>query len=63
MPIFVQCFGIKIKDKQAAVFKRMTGVHKKTFRLMVREVNKHDQKKVNKKGNNRSHPFKLSVED
>ena len=56
-------FWYQIKDKQAAVFKRLTGVYKKTFRLMVREVNKYDQKKVKKKGNSRSRPFKLCVED
>jgi hypothetical protein len=56
-------FWHQIKDKEAAVFKRLTGVHKKTFRLMVREVNNHDQKIVKKKGNSRSRPFKLSVED
>jgi hypothetical protein len=56
-------FWQQIKDKEATVFKRLTGVHKKTFRLMVREVNNHDLKKVKKKGNSRSRPFKLSVED
>lgn len=56
-------FWHQIKDKEAAVFKRLTGVHKKTFRLMVREVSNHDQKIVKKKGNSRSRPFKLSIED
>ena len=56
-------FWHQIKDKEPAIFKRLTGVYKKTFRLMVREVNKYDQKKVKSKCNNRSRPFKLCVED
>lgn len=44
-------------------FKRLTGVKLKTFKLMVKVVQKHDEKEAKKKGNNRSHPFKLCVED
>ena len=56
-------FWHQVKDKQPTVFKRLTGVYKKNFRLMVREMNKHDLKQVKKKGNSRSRPFKLGVED
>ncbi len=44
-------------------FKRLTGVDKKTLKLIAKEVRSHDEKKVRKKGNNRSRPHKLSVED
>ena len=44
-------------------FKRLTGVEIKTFKRMVHEVRSHEKKSVRKKGNNRSRPFKLSIED
>ena len=53
--------NIKCYTKQQ--FKRLTGVEIKTFKLMAKEVRKHEQKIIKKKGNNRSHPFSLSVED
>lgn len=56
-------FWENIKQHNNPNFKRLTGVKRNTFRLMVREVKKHDDKIIKKKGNNRSHPFKLSVEN
>jgi len=56
-------FWEKIKQQTNPNFKRLTGVKRNTFKLMVREVKKHDDKIINRKGNNRSHPFKLCVED
>lgn len=56
-------FWDKIKQQTNPNFKRLTGVKRNTFKLMVREVKKHDDKIIDKKGNNRSHPFKLCVED
>ena len=44
-------------------FKRSTGVELKTFKVMVQEVRRHDEKAATKKGNKRSRPFKLSIED
>ncbi len=38
-------------------------IKKETFKLMAKTVHNHEQKIVQHKGNNRSHPFKLSVED
>ena len=56
-------FWEKIKNHKNPDFKRLTGVKRKTFKLMVKEVQKYDRKIVVKKGNNRSRPYKLSVED
>lgn len=56
-------FWENIKQHSKANFKRLTGVEIKTFKLMVREIKNHEKKTVRKKGNNRSRPFKLSVED
>jgi Helix-turn-helix of DDE superfamily endonuclease len=56
-------FWDKIKNHAAANFKRLTGVELKTFKVMVKEVRRHDSKKAEKKGNERSRPFQLSVED
>lgn len=56
-------FWEKIKGHSNKNFKRLTGVQLKTFKLMVKEVRKYDEKKVQKKGNNRTRPFKLMVED
>ena len=56
-------FWEKIKNRTNPDFKRLTGVKRKTFKLMVKEVQKHDRKIVVKKGNNRSRPYKLCVED
>lgn len=44
-------------------FKRLTGVKLKTFRLMVKAVKLEEQKKVKRKGNHRSRPYILSIED
>ncbi len=56
-------FWQDIKDRETASFKRLTGVSKKTFRLMVRAVVRFDEKIIKKKGNQRSRPFTLSVPD
>lgn len=56
-------FWEKIKKHSAGNFKRLTGVELKTFQLMSKEVKNHNAQKVKKKGNDRSHPFKLSIED
>ena len=56
-------FWKDIRDKEAASFRRLTGVTKKTFRLMARAVKDRDKKKVREKGNQRSRPFLLGVED
>lgn len=56
-------FWNKIKHHSVPNFKRLTGVELKTFKVMVREVKKHDSKKAEKKGNKRSRPFHLSNED
>lgn len=56
-------FWEKIKKRSIKSFKRLTGVELKTFKMMAKEVKIHDAKKVQKKGNERSRPFKLSVED
>jgi len=52
-----------IKHLDDSRFKRLTGVKLKTFRLMVKAVKKEEQKKVKRKGNHRSRPFLLSIED
>lgn len=56
-------FWEKIKNHTNPNFKRLTGVKRKTFKLMVKEVRNHDRRIVRKKRNNRSHPYKLCVED
>jgi Helix-turn-helix of DDE superfamily endonuclease len=52
-----------IKDYSEKNFKRLTGVELKTFRLMSEIVYDYEDKIIQKKGNHRSRPFKLSVED
>jgi hypothetical protein len=56
-------FWKNIKQRTEKDFKRLTGVELQTFKLMVKEVRSHDQKMIRRKGNNRSRPYKLSVED
>ena len=56
-------FWKDIKGRDGSSFKRLTGVQQKTFRLMVKAVKQKDEKVVKKKGNRRSRPFGLSVED
>lgn len=56
-------FWEKIKNQSKPSFKRLTGVEFKTFKLMVVEVKRHEIKKNQKKGNARSRPFKLSIEN
>ena len=52
-----------IKRLSKAHFKRNSGVELKTFKLMVKAVNECTEKIVKKKGNKRSRPFKLNVQD
>ena len=52
----------QVKSKPSAQFKRLTGVQKKMFKLMVKAVEAHDEKIVRKEGNHRS-PFSLGIED
>ncbi len=56
-------FWENIKNRTNPDFKRLTGVKRTTFRLMVKEVQNHDKKKRYKRGHNRTHPYKLSTED
>jgi hypothetical protein len=56
-------FWKNIKDHPEKNFKRLTGVEKKTFKLMVKEVQNVDKKTIKKKENKRSRPFKLCTED
>lgn len=56
-------FWEKIKNQSKPSFKRLTGVEFKTFKLMTKEVKQFEVKKNQKKGNARSRPFKLSIED
>ena len=56
-------FWAEVKNRQAASFRRLTGVNKKTFRLMVKAVKESEEKKVKKRGNHRSRPYSLSMED
>jgi hypothetical protein len=56
-------FWKNIKRYEKAEFKRLTGVELGTFKVMAKEVRKHDKKIVSQKGNNRSRPFHLSTED
>ena len=53
----------KIKNHSRENFKRLTGVELKTFKMMAKEVARHDAKIEQRKGNKRSRPFKLSIED
>lgn len=52
-----------IKRLSKAHFKRNSGVEFKTFKLMVKAVKECDEKIVKKKGNKRSRPFKLCIQD
>ena len=56
-------FWEKIKNHTNPNFKRLTGVKRQTFKLMVKQVRNHERRIIRKKGNRRSHPSKLSVED
>jgi hypothetical protein len=56
-------FWDNIKQRNNSDFKRLTGVKRMTFKLMVREIKNHERKRVLKRGNKRSRPYKLSVED
>lgn len=56
-------FWENVKNHNNPNFKRLTGIQRCTFKLMVKEVRNHEKKIIKKKGNNRSHPFKLCVED
>lgn len=56
-------FWEKIKNHTNPNFKRLTGVKRKTFKLMVKEVRSYENKIIRKKGNNRSRPYKLCIED
>ena len=56
-------FWEKIKQHSKENFKRLTGVELNTFKLMIKEIRKHEEKIKKKRGNKRSRPFKLSVED
>ena len=56
-------FWEKIKNQTKPNFKRLTGVELKTFKWMTLEVKRHQIRKNIKKGNARSRPFKLSIED
>ena len=56
-------FWKDIKDKEEATFKRLTGVKKKTFGLMVKAVKQKQATNVKKRGNHCSRPFVLCVED
>ena len=56
-------FWKDIKNRKAASFKRLTGVTKRTFWLMLTAVRDSEDKQVKKRGNRRSRPFKLCTED
>jgi hypothetical protein len=56
-------FWKKIKNLKNGNFKRLTGVKRNTFKSMVREVRTFNERIVRKKGNHRSCPSKLSIED
>ena len=56
-------FWENIKHHSNKNFKRLTGVGLKTFKLMVKEVRNYDNKIIKRRGNSRSHPYKLSIED
>jgi hypothetical protein len=56
-------FWKKIKKYSKKHFKRLTGVELKTFKMMAKEVRSHDAKRIKKKGDKRSRPFKLCEED
>ena len=56
-------FWENIKHHSNENFKRLTGVSLKTFKRMVKEVRNYEKKIVKKRGNSRSRPYKLSIED
>lgn len=56
-------FWKDIKDKEEASFKRLTGIGKKTFRLMLKAVKEKEARLIQRKGNQRSRPFRLCTED
>lgn len=56
-------FWKKIKNLTNGNFKRLTGVKRNTFKLMLNEVRNHNRRIERRRGNNRSRPSKLSVED
>jgi len=56
-------FWEKIKGYSKRSFKRLTGVEKKTLKLMAREVRAQDEKRIKKQGHNRGRPFDLIIED
>lgn len=56
-------FWENIKDLKDGNFKRLTGVKQNTFKSMAREVRKFNERITKRKGNNRSRPYKLSVEN
>jgi hypothetical protein len=56
-------FWEKIKNHKNSDFKRLTGVQRQTFKLMVREIRKFERKRELKRGNRRSRPHKLCIED
>jgi len=56
-------FWEKLRKHSKENFKRLTGVELTTFKLMIKEVKKHELKKEQKRGNARSRPYKLSIED
>lgn len=56
-------FWEKIKNLTNPNFKRLTGVKRNTFKMMVKEVCNHNKKIELRKGNKRSRPFKLSIEN
>jgi Helix-turn-helix of DDE superfamily endonuclease len=62
-PSLKKMFWDNIKKHSKSDFKRLTGVEIKTFKLMVKQVNLHDSKIAKRKGNARSRPFDLIVED
>lgn len=56
-------FWENIKNHSGDKFKRLTGITYRTFARMAKRVKEHDNKIVRRKGNNRSHPYKLSIEN
>ena len=56
-------FWEKIKNLTNPNFKRLTGIRRNTFKLMVKEVRNHNRRIERRRGNQRSRPSKLSVED
>ncbi len=56
-------FWENIKNLTNPNFKRLTGVHRNTFNRMLKEVRNHNRIIEQRRGNRRSRPFKLGVED